>query len=130
MSCAADGDGAEVNGDHIKCRLGAAHNGGSHVGQKAVRSVGLHKLCEETVRTAAAQGAHDHEREEFGRDLDRIESGAEEAGDDVDTSCRAEHGHRCNDGDQVGNDANGNLETLFGAFHEFLIYLHAAKCAV
>ena len=64
VSCAADGDGAEVNGEDIECGFAAAEDGGAHAGDQVVRAVGLDKLGEETVRAAAAEGANQNEREE------------------------------------------------------------------
>ncbi len=122
---AADPDGAEVNGEDVEGGLRAAHDGAGGAGDEAIGAACFDEVCEEAECAAAAEGADEDDGEEVDWEADAIEQWAKRAGNQIDAAGGAEHADGDEYGDEVWDDADGDVEAIAGALDELLIYLDA-----
>ena len=121
MAAAADGDRAEVDGEDIEGGFGSPENRAGELGGVAVGATGFDDLGKEARGRTAAERTDKYHRQDLRWQADQVEHWGEEAGQDVDPSSRTEDADRNENGDEVGEDPEGDLDSLLGPLDEFLI---------
>ncbi len=132
MAGALDADGAKVHRQHVKRRLGAALHRGGDQGGKAVHALGLHGFNQHGTCRAARKRldqrrwqcidkARVHARP-FNTPADGVQHIAQRAR-------RPKHAHRAQHGDQVRQQAFGDVKAFFATFDKGLVHRHAPPCA-
>ncbi len=125
MTGPADRHGTEVHRDHIKGGFRTAHDRSGHAANEAVRtssrSTDLNELIENAIGTTPTERTHEDQRQKFHREVNGRKHRSQKVGDHLDSARLAEHAHRHQDGNEIGNDADGHVKSLFGAFDKFLV---------
>ena len=121
MASSPDGDRTEIDGQHVEGCFGAAEDGPGELCRVAVGAARLDDLRKESGGGTAAEGSHQDQREDLRWKTDQVEHGGKEAGQDVDSPGRSEDADGDKDGHEVGEDPQGDLDALLGAFDEFLV---------
>jgi len=125
MTGPANADGAKVNGEDVEGGLRAAEDGTGGAGDEAVRAVRFNQLCEEAEGGAAAEGADENDGQQVRREANPVEDRGEPLCEYLDAASGAEHADGNEDGDEVGNDPDGDVEAVLGTFDELLVDLYS-----
>ena len=96
---------------------------------KRVGTVGSHRLNHQSACATARKGLHDSSRYGCGKvgvDTHEGEEVCEPLFEQAHSSAGAEHTHCYEDGDEVGDNADGCFETVFSSVDKCLIYIDFA----
>lgn len=132
VACLGDAYRAEVDGEDVEGGVGRASDGGGEFANEGVCAVGLHHVEHHSATATSAKRFHEH----CGQCSDPLRVEAKPCNKTLYPACEyvespggAEHSDRHEYCDEVGDDHDSSLETLFRSFDEDIVYTQFAAYA-